>query len=123
MLRTNSAKARANTRAYIMDNFVPEDYTDTPPQDWPGVARFILETFRSEKYRRANESEFIAFKDWAQGLPNVLDTCYYYNRPALDDLAGILEETEAEKAHYTEQQAEERLTWLIYRELKGAERK
>lgn len=120
MLRTNSKKARENVRAYIVNHFTPENYTDTPPQEWPEIAVFILDTFREEKpgigaYARMTERE--RFTDWASGLPSVLDCCYYYNRPAVDDLGAILEETEAEKARYTEQQAENLLTYLIYREL------
>ena len=44
MLRTK--KAIGNIRAYIMDNCTPENYTDNPPKDFPGVAAFILDTFR-----------------------------------------------------------------------------
>ena len=129
MLRTNSKKAAENIRAYIVDNFTPENYTDTPPQDWPNIAAFILDTFRSEKYsciqdaRYYHGSEFAAFTDWCAGLPSVLDTCYFYNCSAVDDLGAILEETEQEKARYTEQQAEQLLTSLIYRELQKGERK
>lgn len=120
MLKTNSKKARENVRAYILNNFTPENYTNNPPQDFPGVAAFILDTFRSEKpavggYARMTESE--RFTDWASGLPSVLDTCYYYNRSAVDDLGAILEETESEKARFDEPQAESLLTNLIYREL------
>lgn len=122
MLRTK--KAIENIRAYIMDNFTPENYTDNPPKDFPEVAAFILDTFRKEKmsdFRFHDCSEFAAFTDWCQGLPSVLDTCYCYNRSAVDDLGAILEETAEEKARFSEQEAERRLTWLIYRELsKGA---
>ena len=122
MLRTK--KAIGNIRAYIMDNFTPENYTDNPPKDFPGVAAFILAVFRKEKmsdFRYHNRNEFAAFTDWCQGLPSVLDTCYYYNRSAVDDLGRILEETAEEKARFNEPEAESRLTWLIYRELsKGA---
>ena len=122
MLRTK--KAIGNIRAYIMDNFTPENYTDNPPKDFPGAAAFILDTFRKEKMsdlRYRNCNEFAAFTDWCQGLPSVLDTCYYYNRSAVDDLGRILEETAEEKARFSEPEAERRLTWLIYRELgKGA---
>ena len=122
MLRTK--KAIVNIRAYIMDNFTPANYTDNPPKDFPGVAAFILDTFRKEKmsdFRYHNCNEFAAFTDWCQGLPSVLDTCYYCNRSAVDDLGAILEETAEEKARFTEAEAERRLTWLIYRELsKGA---
>ena len=122
MLRTK--KAIGNIRAYIMDNFTPENYTGNPPKDFPGVAAFILDTFRKEKmsdFRYHNCNEFAAFADWCSGLPSVLDTCYYYNRSAVDDLGRILDETEEEKERFTEAEAERRLTWLIYRELgKGA---
>ena len=126
MLRTNSKKANENIRAYIMDNFTPENYTDNPPKDFPGAAAFILDTFRTEQKHILNcecyrAVEFVAFMYWCQGLPAVLDTCYYYNRSAVEDLGAILEETAEEKARFSEPEAERRLTWLIYRELrKGA---
>lgn len=130
MLKTNSKKAAENIRAYIVNNFTPEGYTDNPPKDFPKIAAFILDTFRREKYylpedfRYYNGCELLAFWDWCAGLPSVLDTCYFYNRFAVDDLGAILEETEQEKALYTEQQAEQLLTDLIYRELlKGAKTK
>jgi hypothetical protein len=122
MLKTNSKKARDNIRAYIVNNFDPCGYTDTPPESWPGIAAYILETFRAEKYS-ANERRYYhwiesdAFLDWAAGLPSILDTCYYYNRSAVDDLGAILEESEIEKARYSESDAEKLLTMLIYREL------
>lgn len=120
MLKTNSKQARENVRAYIMNYFTPEGYTDNPPQDFPGVAAFILDTFRSEKPARggdARKSESERFTDWAQGLAGILDTLYYYNRSAVDDLGAILEETDSEKARFDEPQAESWLTSLIYREL------
>ena len=129
MLRTNSKKAAENIRAYIVDGFAPEGYTDNPPQEFPKIAAFILDIFRSEKYhlpedcRYYHGCELSAFRDWCSGLPSVFDTCYFYNRSAVDDLGAILEETEQEKARYTEQQAEQLLTSLIYRELQKGERK
>lgn len=122
MLRTNTKKALNNIRAYVMDNFMPEGYTDNPPEDFSGAAAFILGTFRRERehdYYRSNE--FAAFADWCQGLPSVMDTCYYYSRSAVDDLGRILEETAEEKARFSEAEAERRLTWLLYRELKKGE--
>lgn len=130
MLKTNSKQAAENIRAYIVEGFTPEGYTDTPPQEFPEIAAFILATFRSEKYwclqdvRYYHGCEALAFRDWCAGLAGVLDTCYYYNRSAVDDLGAILEETAEEKARYTEPQAEQLLTDLIYRELlKGAAKK
>lgn len=107
-----------------MDNFDCSGYEIKEPKTFQETALAILSTFRSEKfYSSSHKGEARDFEDWAQGLPSILNTCYYYNRSAVDDLAAILEETDSEKNHYTEQQAEARLTVLIYRELKGAERK
>ena len=123
MLKTNSKKARENIQQYIINHFTPESYTDEIIEGFENVARFIIDTFRSEKYSMIEDYRYykgveaLAFKDWAQGLPSVLDTCYYYNRSAVEDLAVILEETEAEKSRYTEEAAENTLTVLIYREL------
>ena len=129
MLKTNSKQAAENIRAYIVDNFTQEGYTDNPPQEFQEIAAFILSTFRGEKYWCLQDdsyyhgSEAAAFADWCAGLPSVLDTLYFYNRSAVDDLGAILEETEQEKTRYTEQQAEQLLTSLIYRELQKGERK
>lgn len=128
MLRSNSKKAHENIKQYIADNFTPENYTDTPPESFDEIAVFIVETFRAEKYNRPEDfryyrnNEEAAFADWCAGLPSLLDTCYYYNRSAVDDLAAILEESEAEKQRFTEPEAENRLTDLIYREIKSAGR-
>ena len=123
MLRTNTKKSINNIRAYIMDNFMPEGYTDNPPEDFPGAAAFILDVFRVEKkdLKYYHGNEFAAFADWCAGLPSVLDTRYYYVRSAVEDLGKILEETAEEKARFSEAEAERRLTWLLYRELKKGE--
>lgn len=126
MLKTNSKKATENIKNYIVNHFDFTNYNDgttEEPQGFNNVAKFILATFRDEFYHSENAkryyhySEALAFADWAAGLPSVLDTCYYYNRSAVDDLAEILEETETEKAKYTESEAEKFLTSLIYRTL------
>lgn len=123
MLRSNSKKARENVKQYIINNFSPESYTDTTLTEWHDIAEFIYNCFRSEKYNclqdyRYFNSEYYAFCEWCQGLPSVLDTCYYYNRSAVNDLGEILEETEQEKSKYTESQAEKQLTILIYDTIK-----
>ena len=127
MLKTNSKKAQENIRAYIMDYVHTEGReVEKEPETFPEVAAFILGEFRKEKYWALEDFRYYgteqnAFIDWAAGLPSVLNTCYYWNRSAVDDLGTILEESESEKARYTESQAEEMLSKLIYRELlKGA---
>ncbi len=128
MLKTNSKQAKENIKKYIMDNFTPEGYTETPPETWTETAAFIINTFRSEKYSRPEDfkyyknNEYKAFEDWAAGLPSVLDTCYFYNRSAVDDLGVILEESDTEKSKYSESDAEQLLTYLIYRELTREEK-
>jgi hypothetical protein len=129
MLKTNSKKAKENIQQYIIDNFTPEGYTDETITGFENVATFILNTFRSEKYGCKEDYKYYcnceldAFVDWCSGLPSLLDTCYYYNRSAADDLAVILEETDEEKNRFTEDEAEWALTYLIYSELKRGETK
>lgn len=123
MLKTNSKKAKENLQKYIINNFDGTNYTETPPGGWHEIAQFIIDTFRSEKYsciedyRYYKNSEITAFADWCAGLPSVLDTCYFYNRSAVDDLGDILEETEEERNNHSETDAEQCLTRLIYKVL------
>ena len=123
MLKSNSKKAVENIRVYVINNFEPCGYDfEGSAEDFKTVAQFIYECFVDEKVKhdKRRMTEQALFFEWCSGLPSILDTCYYYNRSAVDDLAVILEETESEKSKYTEAQAEERLTYLIYREIKKA---
>lgn len=124
MLKTNSKQARQNIREYIMQHFDGCTHGIDTPATFEETAAVILSVFRDEKpavgaYAAMTDQE--RFTDWAQGLPSILDTCYYYNRSAVDDLGRILEETEAEKARFDDGAAARLLAFLIYRELcKGA---
>ena len=123
MLKTNSKKAIENIRAYVVDNFTPDNYDLEPSNEFTTVAKVIYNCFIEEKsgindWSRVSES--VIFADWCAGLPSIFNTCYYYNRSAVDDLGVILEETEAEKARFTETDAEKLLTSLIFREIKKA---
>jgi hypothetical protein len=119
MLKTNSKKAHENIRNYIIENFTPENYTDTPPTDYNGIAKFIYDCFIQQSFstpedkRYFNNNEWKAFLHWASGLPSVLDTRYFYNRSAVEDLGNILEQTETERSKYEESAAEKLLTLLI----------
>lgn len=121
MLRTNSKQARENVRGYIMANENIEEYAGIIPADFPTVAAAIYAEFRrvydSNAIRRSYPEQE-AFAEWAAGLPSILDTCYYYNRSARDDLAAILDETPEQAAKYTESDAERLLSCLIWREIK-----
>lgn len=71
---------------------------------------------RLKKYY--NDSCFLMFEDWAQGLPSLLDTAeYYYSGSACKLLADWLQETPQEAAKYSEMQAEDKITRLLYREI------
>lgn len=123
MLKSNSKKARENVRAYILDTFDSDGYDFTGRADsFADVARFVYEVFTVEKLRNNNDrfpTEFDAFADWCSGLPIVID-CDFYVRPAIPLVARIMEETEAEAARFTEPQAEQFLTRMIYNEIKRA---
>lgn len=119
MIRTNSKKARENIKKYILDNYTPENYGLEETADFKEAATNILEIFHEEKPRNKGNEQEISI-EYCAGLPSILDTCYYYNRSAVDDLGAILEETDAEKSKYSEQNAERLLTILIYRELTRA---
>lgn len=123
-LRTNREAARENVRRYITENFDCSSYSDyfpIVPETFDGIASAIWQTFNTEKPETARrESEIDRFYDWAAGLPSILDTCYYYNRSAVADLARILDESPAEAEKYTESDAESVLTRLIFREIRKA---
>ena len=118
--RTNSKQARQNIRTYIMANFDGSSCDIETPSTYKETAAAILSTFRSEipalgSYARMSECQ--RFEHWVEGLPSILNTCYYYNRSAVDDLGAILNESNEEKDQYSEDQAAKLLTALIYREL------
>ena len=121
MLKTNSKKARENIQQYIIDNFTPESYTDENITGFENIAAFILNTFRSEKYsckedyRYYGNCELDAFVDWCAGLPSLLDTCYYYNRSAVADVARVLEQSESESKSQQDDPPRVRLQYDIIR--------
>ena len=130
MLRSNSKKAAENISNYIMADI---DYLQEraeyrgftlDAEDKNAVLAFVytifLEEKRGEFNRYRNVNIYNIFRDWASGLALGNLFCYYYNRSAVDDLAGILEETPEEKERYTESDAEEMLTRLIFREVTRA---
>ncbi|RHP47027.1 hypothetical protein [Clostridium sp. AF32-12BH] len=125
MLKTNSKKVHENVKKYILANFDPcnsEEFAALEnTNDIKAACNAIYNTFKAEKapvgaYATMTERE--RFIDWCSGLPSILDTCYYYNRSAIDDLAKILEETEEESKGYGESQAEDLISYLLYHEIK-----
>ena len=119
MLKSNSSTALKNLRGYIVSNTDFEVYGFKQSEDWKDCGKYIMTAFYSEKVE--HDKRKIPYQDlfveWLSGLPSVFDSCYYYNRSAVDDLGMILEETEEEKARFDERKAEQTLSWLIYREV------
>lgn len=112
-----------------MEHFDGTNYGIEQPETFAETAKIIYEIFASEYGHEIKRNlsrpmwarpEWMIFADYAAGLPSILDTCYYYNRSAVDDLGALLEQTETEKAKYTEAQAEEKLSFQIHREIKKA---
>jgi len=125
MLRTNTKKVIETIKAYVMENYDGSNYDAGTPEaeakTFEDMAKVILADVKRvngyEVKRCNNYTWSMAFADWSAGLPSLLDTCYRYNVSAVDLLGEWLEETEEEKAKYTETEAETMIDSLIYREL------
>lgn len=137
-MRDYSKTVKQNIRNYIIKNYDPDGYDPTKffiPADtskFEDVAKSILQIFRAEKSYYFKNPHYIRtmsenkiFLDWCQGLPSVLDTCYFYNREAVDDLSDILKEPYAVIYDRFEDDtaAGYYLTDLIFRELQDATKK
>lgn len=129
MLRTNSKKARENVDNYIMSiskavddfnkNYLCFDYDTTNIDD---ICKCIWNDYFIPEYVQHNNqfaagriSLYELFKEWAQGLPcEGLFDYYYIHLDPVEIVAAILEETPEEAAKYTDDQAAELLTRMIY---------
>lgn len=135
MLKTNNKKVNYKINQYIQDsvkewqkeNIFDDKGEDIPPLDW--CCYLIACDVYSAKLEYANcpsihlilrryyrNSFYELFKDYMQCLPSLLDASYYI-RPAIKILGDILEESKEERAKYTETQAEEMMTRLIFKRL------
>ena len=108
MLKTNSRQAKENLKAYIMAswNLEAEEQGRTWEETQEDIRNsFYFQAYSSEYERKQNRQE--AFKNWLSGLPRGLGD--FFLCQAVEDLGNILEQTEAEKNKYTEDQASESL--------------
>ena len=121
MLRSTNKKVLEKIRDYIINGVDHEYFELEADPDYKTACKLILQACQNEKRYCRYNSDYEMFKDWAQGLPTAFNTSYYYNVSAVDLLADWLEETDKEKEKFEESAAEEKITWLMYRELrKGA---
>lgn len=130
MLKTNSKKVIEKVRKYCVDSWNDHAEREGLPttESFEAASTEILkscinEILCFEKEKRFiflkhyySGSFFIAFEDWCQGLPSVLDTSYYLYK-AVKLLGEWLEESEEEKSRYSESEAEKKITYLLFREL------
>ena len=119
MVKTNSKKAREGLRKYIRENYFPEGYDEyEETESVKKIAENVLRCFYEEKVRY--DSRCMTFEDlfleWMAGLPTIFHADYFLTS-AKDVLGEILEETQEERDRFTETQAEETLTRLIWGEL------
>lgn len=126
-LRTNSKQVRSAVMDYIRldKDYLISDYeimeTDLKNDDL--ICLVIYDIFRREKldhdvrFEKGKLSEYAAFEEWASGLAMGGLFAYYYMPVAVDLVGKFLQETEEEKARYSETEAEKLLTYLIYREI------
>lgn len=130
MLKTSSKQARENVRKYIIENsadYLIEcaeyDGKTIDTNNFSAVASAIYECFiteyRPECEARRRIPENVSFCNYAQGLP-CGGLFNYYLHSAVQDLGDILQETETERNRFSETDAENMLTSLIYREIKKA---
>lgn len=131
-LRTNTKQARKNIIDYILEDmdYITEraeyDNITVDAAEPEKVLAYIYKIFLEEygwAVTRCRQSYQEAFTNWAAGLAMGGLFCYYYNIDAVELLGDILEETEAERNKYNQEQAENMLTYLIYRECEKAYRK
>lgn len=135
MLRTNEKKVNEKVKNYIVEHF--RDFQlENPAYEYDHIHTiesvnannytevcnainciFFCEMLENDKRWNAGRlSRADAFVNWCQGLPTALD-CDYYLHSAVDLLGEWLEETEEEKKKFSEQQAETKITQILYREL------
>lgn len=127
MLKTNSKEAISRIRAYIEAEYCPDNYDENSPEATAATfsekaAVILADLKRVKGYEVANYRRYSwqdAYHDYASGLPS-LAPCEYFLGSATDILGALLDETEAEKARFSDSDAEKMLSKLIFRELTKA---
>ena len=135
MRKLNCKEVNEALKKEIMDSYesAEEYYTYDGAEmktEYNDICKDILEAFKREKldndlrYEAGKMSRQDLFIDWMQGLPTAFPVADdIFLRSAIDFLGNILEETEEEKARYTEDKAEKLSCNLLYRELEKGARK
>ena len=129
MLRTNCKQVKNDIWQYVKDTTsgMLEGYENPKAYNLDNdaeLAAYLWDIFEAEKYysieyiKAHSLPMYKVFRDWTQGLPTCgLGEQWVYNPNPIDIIGDILEQTEGERNKYTEEQAAELLTTLIYREI------
>lgn len=122
MLRTNSKIVRERVRSYILENSedIVEvmDYEGVPHEHSKDIFNYIWSDFmeREGNYLGRGVSYQDGFAQFGSGLPwHIFD--YYYNVEAVKLVGDILDETEEERARFSERDAEKLMSYLIFKEV------
>lgn len=117
MLRTNSKKFKENLNAYVLDAMDETLEYEKIEKNVKNAYQCLYNDFErveGYKFNRKYCYRFDLFCEYMGGLPHGF---VYYYHSAIKELGGLLEETEEERNKYTQLQAEQRLSSLIYREM------
>lgn len=120
MLKTNCKKVNDFVKAFIIAHYTPENYNLPQTNNFEEIAKNIWGIFKDEyasKIRYTNTSIQNLFIEYLQGLPSIIDTDYYYKYSVNNLLGDLLEQTEKERAKYTESQSEYLFSYLIFRQI------
>ena len=122
-LKTNSKAVSEKIRKWLLDGGFGVDYFEdcNPDKKVPETVEEMAVSILAEcdrvtsgDYFTRNYSAFGRFEHWAQGLPGILNTETWYLGNAVDFVGDLLEETEEEKARFSEMEAEKMATRLVY---------
>ena len=121
MLKTNSKKARENVKQFIRDNagiwYLEECAQGFDLSTDKGLFSAIWHCCETEKFYQHYKSLSEQFADWCAGLPSALCCNDVFLRPVVPVVARILEETPAEAARFSEDDAEKLMISLMFREI------
>lgn len=122
MLKTNNKKVKEKIKDYIVKIYDDEDAIDSIQK----ATNFdqIKENVKKVWYDEVGQYDlkrripiFESFKNWCYGLPSLLETGDYLLGNGIKVLGDILEETEEERSKFSVSEAEEKLTYLIFRQI------
>ena len=129
MIMENATVWVNENREYFAEDPKRKQYAGIDPTNratFPQLCDLILSQFYIEKVENDNRwnagrtTRQELFEDWARGLTSAIPSDFWtYHEDPRDILGDILEQTEAERKKYTEEESALLLTRLIYREIVG----